>query len=323
VSLPPALSVVIAASDSGPAARRAVLSVREQAIQIDVEIVVAGAADRIEDESSSGAATWISAPPGTAVPRLRRLGWERASAPVVVFTEDSCLFSAGWLAAWLDAFEDPDTGAATGPVEPAMGRSPVDWAVFFCEYAPFLAENLARATAPTRLAGNNFAVRSGRCPAVDRAEIHEGEVASETRGRLAYVAGAAARHVRRYSLSEAVADRWRFGLAFGRLRARRSPRSVRALALGASPAILAVQLVRVARVVAQTRRHAGRFVVSLPIVLVCLFAWSLGESIGWSLGSRDRSAARRRRGTGARRRGRAPAPPALSRDRCTPAPRRA
>ena len=95
-------------------------------------------ADRIDPVLAPEGVRWLAAEPGAGVPRLRRLGLDAARAPVVAFTEDSCRLGPGWVEAWLQAFRDPLVPAATGPVAPAMGDSALDWAVFFCEYAPFL-----------------------------------------------------------------------------------------------------------------------------------------------------------------------------------------
>ena len=98
----------------------------------------------------------IIAPPGSGVPRLRRLGLEASRGRVVAFLEDSCLASTGWAEAWISAFEEPSLLTASGVVEHADDASTLDWAVVFCEYAPFLPPTSNRP--PTRLAGNNFAV---------------------------------------------------------------------------------------------------------------------------------------------------------------------
>lgn len=309
MSRPPALSVVIAASDSAAAVERAVQSLACQEGAEQIEILVAAASDRVTRLGRFEGIELIVAPSGTSVPRLRRLGYERARAPVVVFTEDSCRFDPGWTRAWVEAFEASEARAATGPVEPAMGESPVDWAVFFCEYAAFLAHRSresGRAGDPIRLAGNNFAVRRDWCRALERDTIHETVVNAElvaTPGALFRAEGAVAWHVRRYRFVEALSDRWRFGLEYGRLRAERSGRLVRALALLAAPAILGVQAARLTAQILGVGRYRGRFLAWLPVTLTLLAAWSAGESLGWALGPV------RSESSGSGRTDRRPAPP--------------
>jgi hypothetical protein len=288
------LSVIVAASDSGPAVARTIASLRSQVTRDRIEIVVAAATDRIAPTEPPPGVRWVAAEPGSGVPRLRRLGLDQARGAIAVFTEDSCLFGPDWVASWMSAFEARALSAATGPVEPAMGDAALDWAVFFCEYAPFLRPLAPRAGPPPRLAGNNFALRVTGLAPLERAEIQESDIHRELVRRgatIAEAAGALARHVRRYGWREAVWDRLRFGVEFGRLRARRHPRLVNAGALLAGPAIFAVQLGRLAAVVARARRHRRRFLASLPITVVLLTAWSLGESLGWMWGPGPRRSA--------------------------------
>jgi hypothetical protein len=283
--------VVIAATDSPDAVARTLASLRDEALPRRVELVVATSDDRMPASPTPPppGVLWIAAPTGTSVPRLRKLGLAAAGAPIVAFTEDSCLLEPGWSTALLDAFDDPSLIAATGPVEPAIGNSPIDWAVFFCEYAPFLRSKQVPAQRDRlpRLAGNNFAVRRDAPAALEAAEIHETEVRDElvrTGGAIRAIEGALAWHVRRYSLREAAGDRLRFGIEYGRLRAAKHSRFLKAAALLAGPLIFSVQLARLTGIVLGRRRYAGRFIMSLPVTLALLLAWSVGESLGWTLG---------------------------------------
>ncbi len=134
----PALSIVIACTDSPRAVLAALGALKGQGSG-QVEILVVNEA-------------------GATVPRLRRIGLEAARGRVVAFLEDSCLVRPGWAEAWISAFgDDPSLIAASGVVEhDDPGASPLDRAVVFCEYAPFLPPG--ESGRPTRLAGNNFAV---------------------------------------------------------------------------------------------------------------------------------------------------------------------
>ncbi len=279
-----ALSVVVAASDSAEAAARAVASIRGQDSSDRVEVIVSAARDRLDPSECPPGARRVVAAARTGVPRLRRLGFDASRAPVVAFTEDSCAFGPGWASSWLLAFADPRTLAATGPVVPAMGDAALDWAVFFCEYAPFLEGRETGDDPPSRLAGNNFAVRREIIEALDPREIQECEVVRAVAGRgpgAIVAATARARHVRRYRLAEAIGDRLRFGREYGRLRAARLPAVARPLSLLVGPAVLLVQAARLSRTVASRRGHLGRHLECLPITLALLSAWSVGEWVGW------------------------------------------
>jgi hypothetical protein len=269
------LSVVVAASESADAVARCVRSIGG-----GVEVIVAWGA-------------------GATVPRLRRWGLERATGEVVAFTEDSCRLGPGWIEAWRGAFKDDRVGAATGGVEHEPGGTAIDWAVFFFEYAPFLDGARAR---PGRLAGNNFAVRRVEALTIgDGLELCESQIPGvlTARGRgVIAVAGATAWHRRRYELREAVRDRLATGFAYGRLRAE--SRGRRAAVVAAGPLIAWLQAARLVMTLARSRRHLGTFLATLPLTLVLVAAWSVGEWQG-ALAGPARAAGSRRRGRAARR----------------------
>lgn len=292
----PALSVIVAASDSTQAVARTLDALRAQDAIDQAEIIVVADSARIRPVTPTAIPKpdWVAAAPGSGVPRLRRLGLDRARGAIVVFTEDSCLFPPDWLSAWIQAFSPPLVRAATGPVEPAMGDAALDWAVFFCEYAAYLPRPAPHECPPTRLAGNNFAVRVATVEvgplasltSLAQAEIQENEVHRELRQLQATIveANATARHVRRYGWREAFGDRLRFGYEFGQLRAQWHSKRVNAVAFLAAPAIGSVQLARLIATIRSRHRHHGRFLTSLPITLGLLTAWSVGEALGWTRG---------------------------------------
>ncbi len=278
----PELSVVIAATDSPSAAARTLGSLRGPGSESGrVELIVAAP----WASAAGGDARHIQGPPGSGVPGLRGLGVRAARGRVVAFTEDSCVAGPGWAEAWVSAFADGTLAAGTGPVEHDAAASTLDWAVVFCEYAPFLADRAAGR--PDRLAGNNFAAtREAAESASIGGEVHEVALLAlvgRAGGTARSIPGAGVRHVRRFGPREAFGDRLRFGLEFGRLRRASASRAARWLGLVAGPAIFGAQVARVGRAALATP-HRARFVASLPIVLALLGAWSLGEWLGWAFG---------------------------------------
>jgi hypothetical protein len=277
----PTLSVIIAASDSASAVDRLLGSLVEPAPGRS-EVIVVGEAGIV---GRGDQPRRIVAPTGSGVPRLRRLGLEAATGRLVAFTEDSCVAAPGWLGAWISAFDDPAIAAASGVVEHDAGASAIDWAVVFCEYAPFLPPTPPGP--PARLAGNNFAVDREVALRLTGSEVHETALLAAIlgEGRQVRTAGRAiVRHVRRFGGREAFGDRLRFGLEFGRLRARGLSPIARLAGWVAGPAIFAVQAGRLGATVLRNRRHLASFGKSLPITLGLLAAWSLGEWVGWCLG---------------------------------------
>lgn len=277
------LSVVVAATDSPRALARTLASLAgPDAGRVEVVVVDGFGSDGADPPPG---VRRVAAPIGSGVPRLRRLGLEAATGVIVAFTEDSCVAAPGWGVAWIAAFADPSIAAGSGPVEHDAGSSALDWAVVFCEYASFLPPSPPGS--PSRLAGNNFAVDRELALRLTDEKVHETALLAAIHragGTVRTVEGAAVRHVRRFGPGEAIGDRLRFGLEFGRLRARDDSPIARLAGLLAGPAIFGVQAGRLVRAVFRNRRHLVPFARSLPITLALLAAWSVGESLGWTLG---------------------------------------
>ncbi len=282
----PELSIVIAATDSLAAIRSCVESIGEDD---GVEILVAADPSRImSGRFQSSRVRWILGEPGCGVHRLRRLGLDASTGRVVVFTEDSCRVGPGWLSVYQKAFTDPRLVAATGPVEHREGASLVDWAVFFCEYAPFLSGKPAKGGA-RRLAGNNFAVLRSSL-ASDASDVHESLVAGCAKDRefAMMTTDAMVWHCRHYTLGQAIGDRLRFGHEFGRLQASEVSPWFRGSRIVLGPAILASQLLRLAFTLLQKRRLIVRAIAAAPLTSVLLAAWSGAEWLGWIRGPNAR-----------------------------------
>jgi len=295
----PTLTVVIAATDGPRAVARAVASLSGQGGGRIEIIVVASGFDPTDADASSAIdpPRPIVEPGGTGVPRLRRIGLEASRGRVVAFTEDSCLALPGWADAWASAFADPALVAASGLVE-RDDASALDRAVFLSEYAPFLPP--IPTGPPSRLAGNNFAVVRESALRESGAEVHETALLAAIRragGAIATVDRAIVRHVRRFGVREAFRDRLRFGFEFGRLRSETGRGRLAGLIAG--PAILAVQVVRLAGLARRNPRLLAGPAATLPLTLALLAAWSLGEWAGWVRGP-IRATGRRRRGKAAR-----------------------
>jgi hypothetical protein len=301
----PRLTVVVAATDSADAVARCIADLQSDS----TELVVAADPGRVARPSNSPArAIWIEAEPGALAPRLRRLGLDRASAPVVAFTEDSCRLDPGWADAWVGAFEDASLVAATGHVRLADRAGRLDRAVFLCEYAPFLPRaGSSEPRVPLRLAGNNFAARREWISGVTLGDVHEGEIRAAAGAAVLNAPNASAIHVRSYTIREAFGDRAAFGREYGSRRSRGASGTHRVLGLVSGPAVFVIQLVRLIAILGIKHRLKA-FAGDLPLTALLLAAWSVGEWLGWVEGAAEVAKSRifrRRRETAARIDGRA------------------
>jgi hypothetical protein len=278
------LSVVVAASWSAEAAARTVASV---GARDGIETVVASDPDRVGPIDLPGESRWVFGERGDEVPRLRRVGADAARGRVIAFVEDACVVVPGWAGAILGAFAEGDCLAATGPVLQADGASATDWAVYFAEYAAFVG-----AVPCKRLAGINFACRREWLgPSM---VIREAELSTRFAGSIRWLDAAPVHHTRRYRFAEALSDRWHFGRTYGRDRWSDRHGPLRRLGRAAAPAILAIQLARLAGSIARNPRLIQPALASVPRTLALLTAWSAGEALGWAEAGLHPSASRRR-----------------------------
>jgi glycosyltransferase involved in cell wall biosynthesis len=110
----------------------------------DTEVVVV---DNDPDAASSGelrAACTSAGPPVRYVPEpspgqtaARHRGGREASGEILIYTDDDIRVAPGWLAAMLDAFDDPGVGMAGGPSVPSFAGPVPAWLWSFVQPTPY------------------------------------------------------------------------------------------------------------------------------------------------------------------------------------------
>jgi hypothetical protein len=94
-------------------------------------------------------------------------------------------------------------------------------------------------------------------------------------------------HRRSFGLRGFVKGRFRHGVQFGGWRASRLTAARKTLYAVLFPLIPFVLLLRILRQVLGKRRHRGKLLLSLPMVLIFLSAWAAGELTGMLLGPEE------------------------------------
>jgi glycosyltransferase involved in cell wall biosynthesis len=222
-----------------------------------------------------------------SIPRLRYAGIVRARGELVAILEDHARVDRGWAAALLKEHERP-WGAVGGPVENGNDGL-VNWAAFFCEYAPYMSPVVDGETAD--LPGNNIAYK--RPHLMRHAQVLEGgkwESWINDRLRADGVAIASTQsmvvhHIKPFRLGNFLTQRFHFARSYAGMRRHDQSWAKRLLYGIGSLALPALLTARVTRTVLAKGRHVGRFLLVSPLVVAFLTVGAFGEMVGYLLGS--------------------------------------
>jgi hypothetical protein len=285
----PRLSVVVAAWTGGDELRRCLNSLVSQVDAARDEIIVARNFTFDGDATLPVGGTQLVdvVLAGATVPELRAAGLRRATGTIVAFIEDHCVGAPGWRDAIIEGHGASVAGVG-GPVDLAAGGSPLDWAVYFYDYARYTPPILS---GPARsLSGANMSWQRSFLMALEphlKDEVRETVLHDECtrRGAGMYLSSSAiVVHRKRNAAGPAVR------LAFAQAREYASGRVVgtgvvRRIAFAAAAVLLPVVLVgRIVAATLRSRRHLARLLVAAPWLLVLLVGWSLGEGVGYLAG---------------------------------------
>ena len=295
MSAPPLLTAIVVTRDSYEAVRTTVRHLRAQSLcgRMEVVIVAPSRAALGADESELRAFQRVQVVEVGAV-RSKAAGYaagtRRASAPVVVFTEDHSYPAAGWA----DALERAHRGpwAAVGPVVAnASGDGVVAWADFLLGYGPWLDPTPAGPV--DYLPGHNSSYKRDVLLAYEP-NLEEWLDAETTlhwdlraRGHQLYLEPAARTHHFNYSLVSAWLPATFFSSrAFAGGRARSWSIGRRLAFAVASPLIPPVRLRRFVRDVHRLPQPPS-FLRLLPALSLSLAVSAFGEAAGYLFGPGD------------------------------------
>jgi len=256
---------------------------RDRIEVVVVEAVGAATRDRLRDRVPSVVTVETRRQP---IPRLRYQGILRARGRLVAILEDHARVEPGWASALIEAHRGP-WGAVGGPVENGK-EGLINWAVYFCEYAAYMAPLAEGET--DDLPGNNIAYKRPHLLRHARV-LDQGKWESWVNDRLradgvpiAATNTMVVRHIKEFRLGNFLSQRFHFARSYAGMR-RPDQSPARRLVYGFGSAALPLLLsARVARTVFGKRRHFGRFLVVSPLVGLFLTVGACGEMVGYLFG---------------------------------------
>jgi len=222
-----------------------------------------------------------------SIPELRSIGIARSHGRLVAVTEDHCVPAPNWFERIVAAHR-ADHIAVGGTVENGATERLVDWAVFLCEYHRHtgpIAEGVSR-----DLPGMNVAYKRAAFDHLqDLLANGSWETALHARLRekgltLYFDPSVQVLHRKSFTIGGFLSERYNYARAFagkrveGAAPSRRLAYGIGALAL---PPLL---LTRIASHLFRRRCYRLRFVETLPLLILFVGGWSIGECVGYLRG---------------------------------------
>ncbi len=290
---PKELSAIIASQNAEGTIEACLSSLEGQNADGLAEIIVVdnsrdGTARIVEERFRDVKLIKVSEP--SLVPQLWTEGAKRASGKIIAFTTAHCVPGADWLSQNLHHHQ-AEYAAVGGAIENAEPASVVQWAVYFCRYAPFMPPFSAHQVG--QVAGDNASykawvlekyaglIKSGFWEAVVNDQLcKDGHSLLLTPEVQVY-------HGHSFGMGAFCRQRLVHGRFFGAGRVASAPPIRRLLYIVSSPLVPIIFLGKISRQVLAKRRHRWAFTQSLPVLTLFVLCWSLGEFLGYL--SRDDS----------------------------------
>jgi GT2 family glycosyltransferase len=296
----PLLSIIIASYNAGATIEACLESLRSQTAAKKLEILLV-------DSSEDGTADLVKERfPEVKLLRFserkfcgdaRNLGIVAASARLVAFIDADCRAAPDWAEEILEAHESPHL-AIGGAIANGNPESHVGWAAYFCEFSQWMPG--AQAEFMDDIAGASMSYKREAFERFGR--FIEGTYSSDTDFhrrlgkaglRLRFQPTIVVFHRNLDRMSRFLRHEYHHGCAFARVRARGGgfPGWRRMIYALGSPLIPLRLLLRMMLGDLRKTGHMPHFFKALPLLLLGLYSWSLGECVGYIEGGHRHEAA--------------------------------
>jgi len=229
-------------------------------------------------------------PPGTNIPQMRAVGFRQARADAVAVIEDHVMVPAGWADAVVASLRS-GADVVGGSIRNRATATLVDRAAFLCEYSHLLEP--AAGADVARLPGNNVVYRRTiAAPYVSlleegRWEDHFHQAMRRDGIALTSRPDIAVGHKMHCSMWDYLSQRFLYSQALAGTKRVDMPLPRRAAWAVGSLALPPLLLARIIGRVWASRRHRRELVQALPLLVIFVGAWAVGEAVGYAFGAGD------------------------------------
>ncbi len=218
---------------------------------------------------------------------LRARGLAVARGSLVGLIEDHAIPSPEWSARMVSAHRQ-GFAAVGGAIENGVD-SPLNWAVYFCDFLRYqnpLPEGKSAIASDANVTYKRAALNLVR--SVWQETFHERDVnwALQSRGEELALAPRAVLFQNRRGLGfrEAMKERYVWGRSYAATRIKSAAIVQRMLWAAFSPLLPILMLLRMALMAWKKRRTVGAFLKALPLTAALVVSWSAGEFLGYLTG---------------------------------------
>lgn len=286
----PTLSVVVVSLNRANLLDRCLAALVSQpgAKQIEIHVISKRPCPDVPpDGGHASRINWHQVAATITIPEMRTLGIERSTAGLLALLEDDCLVGPQWLQSVLAAHQS-GYPAIGGAIEPGDFSSGLDWGVFYCEYARFLAPFSGTVKA---LPGNNVSYKR---KAIDPTLTGQGfyevfihEKLQTSGNGLFAESGMVVKNVNSWRFKDCSVSPFHHGRAYAGQRL--GPKfSARRLIYGLLAVLLPiVKTFRTLREIQSRKRKDLPLFKALLWIIVFQSCWSMGELMGYLAGPGD------------------------------------
>jgi glycosyltransferase involved in cell wall biosynthesis len=286
-SIVPQLTVVVGSNNARCSIEKCLHGLISQRNGQDIEIIVV-------DNSADGTADIVArnfpelklvrCAEDKLMPELWEIGINQSTGELVAITTSHFVPSRTWVREILKAHESSFAGIG-GAIENEPSSGIISWAVYFCRYSPYMLPFKEKMVSD--FAGDNASYKRralDHCAHARRNGFWESFVHQELRKEgfeLALDPKIVIYHQKSFDLMSFIKQRFWHGRQFGTERALKLSPGKRFSYILLSPLIPSLYLFRITRRVLDKGRNFAHYLTSLPVLVLFLLSWSLGELSGY------------------------------------------
>lgn len=222
--------------------------------------------------------------------KMRAIGLNLTNGEIVALLEDHDRPDKYWSKKMIEAHKGP-YAAVGGAIDNGINR-PLNWAIYFCDFGPY--QNPIKTGLSTSISDVNVSYKQKSLhkirniwknnyhePNVHNALLNLGEKLWLSSEIVVY------QHRENLDFCTAMLERYKWGLHYAGFRTQRLTVGKRLLCLTLSPMLPFVLLLRKINGVLKKRRCIIPLIRSLPIMMLLLSFWSIGEFVGYLTSKTD------------------------------------